>query len=169
MSRSLFKADRLAFAMHLVHGMYPDSFAENEWEAFTGLLVNETTDGNDGGMSLPGWVSEDRLPTLAKLRAHFPTLYENLQLEDNSVWSAFSRGNMSDDEDVPVQLSKKLTQFQKVLTIQALRPERLVSCMENFVQSALNLKELSPPALSLKNVYTETVNSVPVLIIISSG
>ena len=41
--------------------------------------------------------------------------------------------------------------------------------METFVQRALSLKELSPPALSLKNVYLETTNDVPVLIIISSG
>ncbi len=37
-SRSLFKADRLAFAMHLSHGMYPKMFGENEWEAFTGIF-----------------------------------------------------------------------------------------------------------------------------------
>ena len=27
--RSLFKADRLMFALHMVHGMFPDMFAKN--------------------------------------------------------------------------------------------------------------------------------------------
>ena len=72
--------------------MYPEMFQENEWEAFIGLLVNDTTDGNDyEGLSLPGWLNEDRLPFISKLRANFPTLFETLQIHDNSVWSAFSR------------------------------------------------------------------------------
>ena len=41
--------------------------------------------------------------------------------------------------------------------------------MEAFVSRVLNLKELSPPALSLKNVFRETTSSEPILIIISSG
>ena len=68
-----------------------------------------------------------------------------------------------------MQLARKISPFQKVLAVQALRPESLVSVMESFVQIALGLKELSPPALSLKNVYLETSNAVPVMIIVSSG
>ncbi len=126
-------------------------------------------DGNDGGMSLPNWVADDRLPALAKLRASFPRFYESLQLDDGSIWSGFARGTLAEDEDIPIQLAQKITPFQKVLVIQALKPERLVSAMENFVHLALNLNELSPPALSLRNLFSETMNSVPVLIIISSG
>jgi dynein heavy chain 2 len=46
-SRGLFKNDRLSFAMHLTHGMYPDMFGENEWEVFTGLIV--AADAGEGG------------------------------------------------------------------------------------------------------------------------
>ena len=89
-------------------------FQENEWEAFIGILVSETSDANDAGVSLPNWISSDRGPFLAKLKANFPTLYDTLQLNDNSIWSAFSRGQMSDEEELPVQLAKKMTPFQKV-------------------------------------------------------
>ncbi len=41
--------------------------------------------------------------------------------------------------------------------------------MEHFVANALSLKELAPPALSLRNVYRETQPAEPVLIIVSSG
>ena len=56
-----------------------------------------------------------------------------------------------------------------MLVVQALRPDRLVSVMEHFVSNALGLKELSPPALSLRSVYKETDPGEPVLIIVSSG
>ena len=29
------------FALHLVHGMHPELFAEQEWEAFTGQIVSD--------------------------------------------------------------------------------------------------------------------------------
>jgi hypothetical protein len=95
-------------------------FQENEWEAFIGILVSETSDANDAGVSLPNWISSDRGPFLAKLKTNFPTLYDTLQLNDNSIWSAFSRGQMSDEEELPVQLAKKMTPFQKVFVMPAL-------------------------------------------------
>ena len=39
-SRSLFKADRLMFGMHLVHCLMPQLFGKFEWELFTGAFVN---------------------------------------------------------------------------------------------------------------------------------
>ena len=79
-----------------------------------------------------------------------------------------SRGSGEEDE-IPVQVSKQMTPFQQVLLVQALKPERLVSAMETFVIKTLNLRELSPPALSLKHLFSETMASEPILIIISSG
>merc|ERR1740121_666053 len=34
LSRSLFKADRLTFGMHMVRGIMPEKFEPNEWELF---------------------------------------------------------------------------------------------------------------------------------------
>jgi hypothetical protein len=52
-----------------------------------------------------------------------------------------------------------------LFSLQALRPERLVSAMETFVSRVLGLRELSPPALSLKNVLKETQSSEPILVL----
>ena len=53
-SRSLFKCDRLTFGMHLVRGLRPNLFGENEWEAFTGLY---DAAGAEGSVSVPGAVT----------------------------------------------------------------------------------------------------------------
>ena len=37
--RSLFKADRLTYSLHFVKGVYPNLFAKNEWEFFSGTAV----------------------------------------------------------------------------------------------------------------------------------
>ena len=41
--------------------------------------------------------------------------------------------------------------------------------MESFVAGSLRIRDLNPPAVSLKNVLAETSSSEPVLIIISQG
>ena len=41
--------------------------------------------------------------------------------------------------------------------------------MEAFVSGSLKIRDLNPPALSLKNLYAETSSTEPVLIIITSG
>ena len=51
MSRGLFKMDRLSFALHLAHAMFPEMFNESEWEVFTGLIV--AADAGSAGSSPP--------------------------------------------------------------------------------------------------------------------
>lgn len=83
-SRSLFKSDRLTFGMHLVKGLRGNLFGENEWEAFTGLY--DAGDPTTGGGSVPAWVAETNRPSVKKLKANFPKVWEALQLDDESVW-----------------------------------------------------------------------------------
>ncbi|ROT63097.1 putative cytoplasmic dynein 2 heavy chain 1-like isoform X1 [Penaeus vannamei] len=168
-SRSLFKADRLMFGLHLVHGMYPEQFQKNEWQAFTGQLVTDVkADASELKEALPNWIDEERAFAVALLRQTFPALYDMLNLDDMSMWSGFSNSNHC-ELDFPVQLNQKLSPFQQLLVIQAIRPDRLQSSMVNFVTRALGMKELSPPALNLRRLLSETVATEPILIIISAG
>lgn len=93
--RSLFKADRLMFALHMVHGMKPELFEENvsqsfqwlvimtkailyqigvfqilldwqEWEGFTGTLVSEMK--ADGGRGMPSWIDQERQTAVTNLK-----------------------------------------------------------------------------------------------------
>ncbi|RXG65468.1 Cytoplasmic dynein 2 heavy chain 1 [Armadillidium vulgare] len=168
-SRSLFKADRLMFALHLVHGMYPELFKEKEWDLFTGTVVTDVkADQAEIKASLPKWIDEERGYAVALLRQTFPELYKSLTLEDSSVWSGFANSSHC-EVDFPVQMNNKLTQFQKLLVVQAIRPDRLQSALMNFASKALGLKELSPPTLNFKRLLPETVATEPILIIISPG
>ncbi|KAK7096855.1 hypothetical protein V1264_003902 [Littorina saxatilis] len=162
--RSLFKADRLMFAMHMAHGTKPELFGENEWEAFTGILVADVK----GDSRAPSWVDEERHSSVVSLKCNFPKLYQQLDLEDGSMWSNFARSSHC-EEEFPGAAEKRCTPFQQVLLVQAARPDRLQSCMSLFACRTLAMKELSPPAVSLKKLYAETMATEPILIIISTG
>ena len=166
-SRSLFKSHRLMFALHLVHEMFNDMFLENEWELFARQLI-DGSNSVDGLSNVPSWVDEERRNDVSQLVQALPGLTKNLQLEEAGIWNAFIQ--KEDCElDFPTAVHKKISYFQQVLAVQALRPDRLVSAMESFLQRALGMKELSPPALNLGSIYNESYNKEPILMIISPG
>ena len=58
------------------------------------------------------------------------------------------------------QLGKRLSLFQQLLLVQALRPDRLESGMEHFSQRALNLKVQKSSIIPVL-LYPGTVSSGP--------
>ena len=201
--RSLFKADRLMWGLHLVRAMYPHMFQENEWELFTGAVVGDIQGGGEsksgggggddgsGGSSnggsksgsggsrsrnFPSWASSDRAQAFTLLESTFPRLVGGLNLDDPAMWGRWSRSSEC-EKIFPKEISSgrskgKLSPFQKVLVVQALRPDRLESAMRQFVQEVLDIPTISPPAdsMSLTNLFDkETTPETPILLIATTG
>ncbi|KAG8523219.1 Cytoplasmic dynein 2 heavy chain 1, partial [Galemys pyrenaicus] len=139
-------ADQLMFALHFVRGMHPELFQENEWDTFTGVVVGD----------------------MLRKAIALPSLYQTLCFEDVALWRTYYHNSICEQE-FPSILSKKVSLFQQVLVVQALRPDRLQSAMALFACRTLGLKELSPLPLNLKRLYKETLEIEPILIIISPG
>uniref|UniRef100_A0A8C4HEE2 Cytoplasmic dynein 2 heavy chain 1 n=1 Tax=Dicentrarchus labrax TaxID=13489 RepID=A0A8C4HEE2_DICLA len=164
--RSLFKADQLMFSMHFVKGMYPELFQESEWDVFTGAIVGEMF--KKEVREFPSWIDQERHGAVAIFKATFPAIYQSLCLSDSDLWLSFSQSSQCEQE-IPSSIAKKITPFQQLLLVQAVRPDRLQSAMAAFATQALGMRELSPPPLNLRRLYTETLEWEPVLIIISPG
>lgn len=173
-SRSLFKGDRLMFALHLTHGMKPGMFKDKEWEYFLGLILTDNVAQQEGKKrshdGIPMWIEPERHHAVAELKSNFPALFQALQLQDGGVWMTFSRSSQCEQE-IPSSVATKTSYFQHVLIVQALRPDRLQSMMSLFASRALGIREISPPATSLKKLYESgrTLPNEPVLIVISPG
>ncbi|XP_037092634.1 cytoplasmic dynein 2 heavy chain 1-like [Pollicipes pollicipes] len=167
-SRSLFKADRLMFSLHVVHGMNLKMFHENEWEAFTGQLLSDVkTDPETTKKQMPAWITEDRALAVSLLKSNLPKMWDVLKLEDTGAWTGFAT-SAECEKNLPSHLKDKLTPFQKLLVVQALRPDRLQTAMIEFATSVMG-HDLSPPPLNLRELLKETVPGTPVLILISTG
>ncbi|KAJ3141233.1 Cytoplasmic dynein 2 heavy chain 1 [Geranomyces variabilis] len=162
-SRSLFKADRQMFALHLIHLLQPDLFGENEWDLFTGSAV-ATED--DSGQELPKWVPAERIPMTRQLMSMLPTLTQSLKFGDYETWSQWLKHPSC--ETAPPQST--LSAFQVVLLTQTLRPDRLLSAMSNFSCAALGMSSLAPPPLNLEKLVTsESLPKEPILFITTAG
>jgi dynein heavy chain 2 len=78
-SRSLFKADRLTFAMHLVHCVHPDAFKERQWQFFTGELVPDASAAH--GFPYPSWASAERKQHFHRFCNAFPEVARSMQFD----------------------------------------------------------------------------------------
>ncbi|KAI2656493.1 Cytoplasmic dynein 2 heavy chain 1 [Labeo rohita] len=111
-----------------------------EWDVFTGLIVGDMVRKTDSQKSLreqfPSWIDQERLMAVALLKSTFPVLYQSLCLNDSDLWLTFSRSSCCDQE-IPPPIAKKISLFQQVLVVQALRPDRLQSAMATFASQAL--------------------------------
>ncbi|CAM9334952.1 unnamed protein product, partial [Hapterophycus canaliculatus] len=166
--RALLKEDRPTFALHLVHGMNPQLFQSNEWELFTGQLgsaagVSET--GRPRGF--PPWASPDRGEAFALLAEYLPQLVQAADLADAERWRRWATSPEC-ERDFPSIRSVSL--FQRVLLVQALRPDRLQSALHQFACEVLRVTSLSPPAQSLEQLHQQEASAtIPVLLITTSG
>ncbi|MEQ2314760.1 Cytoplasmic dynein 2 heavy chain 1, partial [Ameca splendens] len=130
--RSLFKADQMMFAMHFVKGMYSELFQENEWEVLIGSIVGEMFKKEE----FPSWIDQERHGAVAILKTTFPALYQTLCLSDSDLWLSFLQSSQCEQE-IPSSITRKISLFQQLLLVQAVRPDRLQSAMTAFASQAL--------------------------------
>jgi len=71
------------------------------------------------------------------LQSNLGKLYQTLGLEDSGLWSNFARSSQCEQE-VPSTVEKRISLFQQVLLVQALRPDRLQSAMSLFACRTLS-------------------------------
>ena len=164
-SRSLFKSDRLTFGIHMVRGIMPEKFEANEWELFQGVYIPPSQPASPA----PSWCPPDRQASLQLLRATFPRIDELWQLNKDSLWSAWVASDKC-EESFDGSVYSRMSAFQRVLLIQAVRPDRLESALTQFACESLVVQSLSPPPLSLGRLFKEeTSNKLPILFVTTPG
>merc|ERR1719265_2105396 len=164
-ARSLFKKDRLTLGIHMVRGISPEKFEENEWELFQGTYIASHEPKSDA----PSWCPQDRVTALQNLRAAFPRIDEVWQLTKDAIWLPWVASDKC-EETFDGSIYSRMSSFQRVLLIQAVRPDRLESALTMFACEMIGVSSLSPPALSLVRLYCdESAPTEPVLFVTTPG
>ncbi|CAE7770330.1 DYNC2H1 [Symbiodinium sp. KB8] len=165
--RSLLKGDRLMFALHVVHGTHGRCFGTNEWEFFVGELVPDVGAGVDP--SFPSWAPPDRGALFTLLLRTFPSLARACNFDGSaSEWKAW--GASPNPEQRFPGAAAGVTGWQRVLLIQVLRPDRLVTALAGFVCDTLRLPSVDPPAMQWGDMYaSESDKNTPILLITTTG
>lgn len=168
-SRSLFKADRCTFALHVVHGMHKEHFQTGEWELFASLTP--TKEGICVGrlLDLPSWAGRDRMPAFSNMSTQLGALVNKLSLEDTTRWNHWAKSSQCERE-FPVEIMRECTPFQRVLITQCFRPDRLATTLHAFACEILQISALAPPSLNFDQLHKqETEANLPILLITTAG
>ena len=179
-TRSLFKADRLMFALHLLHCLYPQHYAEREWEFFIDALVVDTTKDAAADAAtttttapvppVPSHFPSTSASTYQAFALSFPHLLRALRLSDESAWAKFARSPRPEADFPPPPAGQPaLTPFQRLLVIKTLRPDRLQSAMTTYACESLGISSMAPPPFSLPSLCKEVDHAQPILFICEGG
>lgn len=161
-SRSIFKSDRLSFALYFIRTLYPDYFEPNEWELFTGQFISADAQVNT---DIPEWIPGERKTAFKKISEVLPGLVKKLDFHNQDLWLKWIRSPTCETE-----FKEKISLAQKMLIIQHLRPDRLLSMMTLFCCHYLAIENLSPQTLMLKSLLDhETKPSEPIIFITTPG
>lgn len=121
---------------------------------------------SDKKSNVPKWIGSERASDYFLLKTNLPDLFQKAGLDD-PIWKDWMEIN---DCERKFPSDIKLSLFQQIIVIQALRPDRLQTVMREFSCKILNLKDISPSSTNIRHIYEkETVASEPILIIISAG
>jgi dynein heavy chain 2 len=164
-ARSLFKSDRLTFATHLVRGIRPETVGEEEWKFFIGLVIADSTKS----VNVPEWVPPDRVAAVQRLCATMPMLVQQLRLEDESMWRDWLASPKPEDRTQFPSRAGNITEFQRILAVQALRPDRVQTAMDSFSCVQLGVKSLNLQGLDFKQLCNESSPRTPIMFIITPG
>lgn len=160
-ARSLFKKDHLAFALHLIRGLYPDLIKENEWEVLTGTAGGGHKAAEEEPR--PSWLLEER--PLAPLREVLgPERWASLRLHEAGLWQRFGQ---SSEAELPEHAARSLSPFQQALLVQCLRPDRALTALGRFACRALGLRELCPEVVPLRQLLSG--ERQPLLLVTAPG
>ena len=118
--RVLLNKDRLTFALHLVHELYPDEFVSPEWEFFIGMHLNAKSD-DATPQKIAEWVPPDRRAAIGRLCQTFGWA-ASIMSNEPTRWKAWAR-----NEEIQLPDMSNLRPFQQVLVIQAIKPEKLTT------------------------------------------
>lgn len=62
-----------------------------------------------------------------------------------------------------------LTEFEKLVLLRALRPDKVVPAMQKYVISVMGKKYVEPQAFRLEPIFADSEASVPLIFILSPG
>lgn len=71
--------------------------------------------------------------------------------------------------DSVVDFTDQLSSFQRLTLVRFLRPDKLISSIQLFIQDQLGEKYLAPPMFDLSHCYQESSISTPILLVLSPG
>ncbi|KAJ3343280.1 Dynein heavy chain 7, axonemal [Gonapodya sp. JEL0774] len=167
--RSLFEKDKLLFSFGLCLRILKNHGEITEAEQgflLTGGIGLENPHPNPD----PLWLSDKswgEVCRLADIEA-FSDIKNEFKTQV-SLWHAWSEAVDPWSANLPGRFATSLSEFQKLLLVRCLQPEKIVACVMEFVKLKLGPKFIEPPPFDLSGSYEDSSARTPLIFVLSPG
>ncbi|RMX38335.1 hypothetical protein pdam_00005508 [Pocillopora damicornis] len=161
--RSLFEKDKLLFSFVLCCNIL-NSKNEMDMEEFMFFLTGGVGLENKLENPDPSWLSDkawDELCRMCDLRG-FKDFRKSF-VGNTHEWRKIYDSKEPHRAPFPAPWSEQLTDFQKMMVIRCLRPDKVVPLVTNFVEDKLGSKFVQPPPFDLAKSYVDSNSCAPLI------
>ncbi|WAR27202.1 DYH12-like protein [Mya arenaria] len=118
----------------------------------------------------PTWLTEKcwdeicRASDLKSLKKFRQSFMSNLE-----KWAAYYNSKEPQNEELTAPLDNELNDFQKMIVLRCIRPDKVNAAITNFVMSKLGKKFVEPPPFDLAKSYADSNSCAPLIFVLSPG
>jgi dynein heavy chain len=167
--RSLFEKDKLLFSFILCVNLLMSRMELNRAE-YLFLLTGGV--GLENKLKNPTtWLLDRNWDELCRLDSdlpHFRGIREHF-VHYIDKWKEVADSKEPHLAILPEPYNEKLNQFQKILIMRCLRPDKIILSATEFVKRNLGVKFVEPPPFDLSKSYSDSNCCIPLLFILSPG
>ncbi|XP_043194572.1 dynein axonemal heavy chain 12-like isoform X3 [Amphibalanus amphitrite] len=167
--RSLFEKDKLLFSFILCCNLLMVQGKIDQRES-TFLLTGGVGLDNPLANPAPDWLNDkswDEICRLADLPAFkgFVSSFES----SLSEWQELYNSPEPQSAQLPEPWHANTTEFQRMMIVRCIRPDKIVPMVTNFVANNIGQKFVSPPPFDLVKSYADSNCLVPLIFVLSPG
>jgi dynein heavy chain len=177
-SRSLFEKDKILFSfvmsVKILMGEKGDEMISPTELRFLlagppGDLEFHLPDNPTKWISSTDWRSfYSQLYGMSKLHSNFEGFAEFF-MKNHDQFKKLYESPKNEITPLPNPWNEKLTEFHKLIVIKAIRNDKLINSIINYVDLSIGKEFTEPPAFDLNSSFKETNYTIPLLFVLSTG